>query len=53
MSWPGRLNLHYTRDGERTIALDLSKPDEAQELYDYMTKCQLALAALQAQEERL
>ena len=22
MSWPGRLNLHYTRDGERTIALD-------------------------------
>jgi len=22
MSWPGCLNLHYTRDGERTIALD-------------------------------
>ena len=22
MSWPGRLNLRYTRDGDRTIALD-------------------------------
>lgn len=39
-------------ESQLDCGLDLSKPDEAQELHAYMTKCLLALVALQAQEER-
>ena len=39
-------------ESQLDCGLDLSKPDEAQELHDYMTKCLLALVALQAQEVR-
>lgn len=39
-------------ENQLDCGLDLSKPNEAQELHDYMTKCLLALVALQAQEVR-